>query len=298
MSVASASAHRPVRVAQRREIEQAGAQEQVRGRAERRDRAAGRQALPLAPRPGGCSGRTASAGRAARTGRRRPCSSSPTGTGGARWRSRRGSRKGGSGDSSRGAPPAGRPPPRAGRRSRSPQSAARSRSCRRLATVPALDQRLALAIAALGGIEQRCRRAAVHHHLAGDGARAAPSRFGEQRVGRLRHAPSRRPPRSWCRCAAARPGRSSRCARHGRGLRTSAPRRRCTSAASRAAGCRGSRSPGSAAGGCGGSISPGRIRWPAWSSTGVPSGSLFSIGAASPSAAMRPSSTSTMPSSR
>ena len=66
------------------------------------------------------------------------------------------------------------------------RKARRDRVVQAAAAVPALDQRLALAIALLGGIEQRRGRAAVHHHLAGDHARAAPLGFGEQRLGRFR----------------------------------------------------------------------------------------------------------------
>ncbi len=54
------------------------------------------------------------------------------------------------------------------------------------AAVPALQQRLGLVIAALGGIQQGGRRAPIHHHLAGDHAGAAALGAGEQRLDRLR----------------------------------------------------------------------------------------------------------------
>ena len=49
--------------------------------------------------------------------------------------------------------------------------------------VPVADQRLGLVVAPLGSVEQPCRRAAVHHHLAGDHPRVAAVAFGEERLG-------------------------------------------------------------------------------------------------------------------
>ncbi len=54
------------------------------------------------------------------------------------------------------------------------------------ATLPALDQRFALVVAPLCGVHERLRRVAVHHHLAGDHARAAVLGCGEERIDRLR----------------------------------------------------------------------------------------------------------------
>ncbi len=51
--------------------------------------------------------------------------------------------------------------------------------------VPALDQRLAVAVAALGGVGQVVRRVAVHHHLAGDQAQVQAPGGLEQRFHRL-----------------------------------------------------------------------------------------------------------------
>ncbi len=53
------------------------------------------------------------------------------------------------------------------------------------APAPALNQRLALVVAALRRIGERYGRVAIHHHLAGDHARAAPFALGEERVDRL-----------------------------------------------------------------------------------------------------------------
>lgn len=52
--------------------------------------------------------------------------------------------------------------------------------------VPALDQRHAVAVAGLGGVQQRGRRVAVHHHLAGDHPRVEAGRLLEEGVHRLR----------------------------------------------------------------------------------------------------------------
>ena len=54
------------------------------------------------------------------------------------------------------------------------------------ASVPALEQRLALALALLGRVEQARRRTAVHHHLAGDHARVAALALGEEGLHRFR----------------------------------------------------------------------------------------------------------------
>jgi hypothetical protein len=51
--------------------------------------------------------------------------------------------------------------------------------------VPALDQSLAVGIAALGRVGQRRRGIAVHHHLAGDHAGVAALGLGEEGFGRL-----------------------------------------------------------------------------------------------------------------
>ena len=48
--------------------------------------------------------------------------------------------------------------------------------------MPALDQRLGLLVAGLGRVEQRRGGVAVHHHLAGDHAHAAPPGLGEEGV--------------------------------------------------------------------------------------------------------------------
>ena len=52
--------------------------------------------------------------------------------------------------------------------------------------MPALDQGLAVGVAAFGGIGQVVRGVAVHHHLAGDQAQVELFRSAEQRVHRLR----------------------------------------------------------------------------------------------------------------
>jgi len=51
-----------------------------------------------------------------------------------------------------------------------------------VAPVPALDQRLAIVIRALGGIAELGRTVAVHHHLAGDHPQVEAFGFFEQGV--------------------------------------------------------------------------------------------------------------------
>ena len=114
------------------------------------------------------------------------------------------------------------------------------------AAAPALDQRLALVVAALGGVPQRFWRVAVHHHLAGDHSRAAPFGRGEECVDRLRvhRAIDHRRRRARAEQLVEKERGDARAMR---GIaRISAPRRTYNCAASRAAVRRRSRSPGSA----------------------------------------------------
>ena len=120
------------------------------------------------------------------------------------------------------------------------------------AAVPAREQRLAVARSRVSGVSSSAGgRVAVHHHLAGDHAHVARARPRRRRPRPTAGAPCSRPPPSWCRCAAARRGRTRHPLGVGRVARTSAPRRRCISAASRAAARRRRRSPASAGSGCG-----------------------------------------------
>ena len=68
------------------------------------------------------------------------------------------------------------------RLSRGHREPRRDRVVEPAAAAPALDQRLALVVAALSGVHERFRRVAVHHHLAGDHAHGTRLRLGEERV--------------------------------------------------------------------------------------------------------------------
>ena len=183
-SVARLIADRARRVAQPRQIEQAAADEQVRGRAERGDRARVRQALQLLIR----EMQTVTEDRArpeqpaavvhvgvAPGAREQPADRGDLLVVLGQMRLQVGVRM------------------LAQQRARGLQLSLarghrktwRDRVQLPAASVPGLEQRFGFSIAALGGIGERGRSAPVHHHLAGDHARVAPLRLGEERVDRL-----------------------------------------------------------------------------------------------------------------
>ena len=209
--------HRSRRIAQPRQVEQAAADEQIRRRAEHRDRPAVRQPPRLRRRRDGCNGRTATVGPAGRSGRRHPCS----------WLRLR---------ESRARPSRSRPdfPPDASactRRDARATSAPAASSCasvevmrearrdRHSAAAPCPCQRSISALAFLDSRSAACRSSPggalrsiiTLPAIIRVSRRSASAKNASTDPGCTVH----RPPPWWCRCAAARPGRSRRCAPRG-----------------------------------------------------------------------------------